>query len=40
MLSRTFLNFPGGAMDKNLPADAGNMDLILGLGRFHTTWSN
>ena len=25
---------PGGAVDKNLPLDAGDMDLIPGLGRF------
>jgi len=29
------LNFPGGAVDKNLPANAGNMGLISGPGRFH-----
>ena len=25
---------PGGAVDKNLPLDVGDMDLIPGLGRF------
>ena len=29
------LNFPGGAVDKNLPANAGDMGLISGPGRFH-----
>ena len=28
-------DFPGGTGDKNLPANAGDMGLILGLGRFH-----
>ena len=26
-------------MDKNLPANAGDMGLILALGRFHTPWN-
>ena len=29
------LNFPGGAVDKNLPANTGHMGLISGPGRFH-----
>ena len=28
-------NFPGGAVAKNLPANAGNMGSILGPKRFH-----
>ena len=28
------LGFPGGAVVKNPPANAGDMDLIPGLGRF------
>ena len=33
-------DFPGGAMVKNLPAKAGDMGLIPGLGRSHMPWSN
>ena len=29
------LGFPGGTVDKNLPANAGNVGLILGPRRFH-----
>ena len=29
-------DLPGGAVDKNPPANAGDMDLIPGPGRFHT----
>ena len=32
---KKFLDFPGGTVDKNLPANAGKMGLIPGLGRFH-----
>ncbi|KAG5194130.1 hypothetical protein JEQ12_020491 [Ovis aries] len=34
--------FPGGAVDRNLPANAEDMDLIpgSGLGRFHMSQSN
>ena len=28
-------DFPGGTVAKNLPASAGEADLILGLGRLH-----
>ena len=28
-------DFPGGVVDKNLPANAGNTSLIPGLGRFY-----
>ena len=28
-------DFPGGPVAKNLPANAGDMDSIPGLGRFH-----
>ena len=34
------LNFPGGAVDKNLPAQAGDTGQIPGLGRFHILRSN
>ena len=37
---RELLDFPGGTVDKNPSASAGNMGLIPGLGRFHTLWSN
>ena len=33
--SLNFLNFPGGAVDKNPPANAGDMGLIPGLGLSH-----
>ena len=33
-------DFPGGAMDKNLPANAGDTGLLAGLGRFHRPQSN
>ena len=32
--------FPGGAVVKNLPANAGDMGLILGQGRSHMPRSN
>ena len=39
-----FLNrtedFPGGAVDKNPPANVSDTLLIGGLCRFHTMWSN
>ena len=31
-----FGNFPGGAVDKNRPANARDTGLIPGLGRFHS----
>jgi len=33
-------DFPGGPVDKNLPANAGDMASIPGLGRFHVPWDN
>ena len=33
-------DFPGGPRVKNLPASAGDMDLIPGPGRSHVPWSN
>ena len=33
-------DFPGGALDKNLPTVAGDMGSIPGLGRFHMLQSN
>ena len=33
-------DFPGGAVVKNPPANAGDMGLIPGPGRSHMPWSN
>ena len=33
-------DFAGGTVDKNLPANAGGMGSIPGLGGFHVLWSN
>ena len=33
-------DFPGGTVVKNPPANAGDMGLIPGLGRFHMPQSN
>ena len=33
-------DFPGGIVDKNSPANAGNTSLIPGPGRFHMLWNN
>ena len=33
---KCMLEFPGGPVVKNLPANAGDAGLIPGLGRFHT----
>ena len=33
-------DFPGGAVDKSVPANAGDTGLIPDLGRFHRPWSN
>ena len=32
--------FPGGTVNKNPPASAGDTGLIPGPGRFHVPWSN
>ena len=32
--------FPGDAVDKNPPANAGDSGSIPGPGRFHMTWSS
>ena len=34
------MDFPGGAVVKNLPASAGEMGSIPGPGRFHMLWIN
>ena len=37
---KSSLDFPGGPVIKNLPAKAGDMGSIPGLGRFHIPWGN
>ena len=37
---KSMLDFPGGTVVKNSPANAGDMGLIPGLGRFHTRQNN
>ena len=34
------MDFPGGTVDRNPPANAGHMGLIPGLGRFYMPKSN
>ena len=34
------LDFPGGTVDKNLPASMGSTGLISGPGRFHMPQGN
>ena len=36
----TLWDFPGGAVVRNQPANAGDTDLIPGLGKSHMAWSN
>ena len=33
-------DFPDDGVDKNPPADAEDMGLVPGPGRFHVLWSN
>ena len=33
-------DFPGGLVDKNPPANAGDMDSIPAPGKSHITWGN
>ena len=33
-------DFPGGSVDRNLPASARGIGLIPGPGRLHIPWSN
>ena len=37
---KSFLGFPGGAVVKNPPANAGDMGSSPGLGRSQMPWSN
>ena len=39
-IKRNIKGFPGDPVVKNLPASAGDMDLIPGPGRFHILWDN
>ena len=39
-LKQVVPDFPGGTVDKNLPANAEDMGLIPGPGRSHMLWSN
>ena len=38
--SNASLDLPGGPVVKNLPTDAGDTNLNLGLGRFHVPQGN
>ena len=41
LLKNTLLwDIPGGPVVKNLPANAGDVDLIIGPGRSHVPWDN
>lgn len=37
---RASLDFAGGAVNKNPPANAGVTSLVPGTGRFHMAWGN
>ena len=40
LLVRLYGDFPVGLVVKNLPAHAGDVGSIPGLGRFHVLWGN
>ena len=40
LLRANYRDFPGGAVVKNPPANAGNMGSSPGQGRSHMPWSN
>ena len=40
VLKYSYWGFPGDAVVKNLPANAGDTGLSPGLGRSHMPWSN
>ena len=40
LIKSVFPDFLGGIVDKNLPANAGDMVSIPGLGRFHVPQGN
>ena len=37
---KMILDFPGGSAVKNMPASAGDVGSIPGLGRFHMLWGS
>ena len=39
-LRKTTVDFPGGPVVRNPPANAGDIGLSPGSGRFHTPWGN
>ena len=39
-IKNSILDLPGGTVDRNPPAIAGDMGLIPGLGRFHVLQGN
>ena len=39
-IANNMQDFPGGTVNKNPPANAGDMGSVPGLGRFHTPQSN
>ena len=40
VLKQALMDFPGGTVDRNLPASAGDTESIPGLGRLHMPRSN
>ena len=40
LLFKIYIDFPGGTVDNNLPANAGDTGLIPGPGSFHMLQSN
>ena len=40
LIKNVFTDFLGGTAGKNLPASAGDMGSIPGLGRFHMPWGH
>ena len=40
LLYKKILDFSGGAVDKNPPANAGDTGSVSDLGRFYMPWSN
>ena len=40
IIKKALQDFPGGAVGRNPPANAGDTSSILSPGRFHIPWSN
>ena len=40
VIKKSVVDFSGGPVDKNSPANAGDVGSIPGLGRFHMPWGN